>query len=366
MLIIPVFVPHLGCPHDCCFCNQRSISGSVKIPTSEEIIEEIESYRSIACNYERTELAFFGGSFTAVSMEMQKHFLKTVFPYVIRSGNEGAFIHGLRLSTRPDCIDDKTLDQLKKYGVDTIELGAQSMDPEVLELSKRGHTPEDTVRSSKMIKEAGFALGLQTMTGLPGATPEKDLETADRIISLGPSIVRIYPTIVIKRTLLETMMKNGEYVPPTLADTVDLCAKLVLKYNKAGIKIIRMGLHSSENMCEEKDIAGGPYHPAFGELVYQRLALSEMEEKIESLKKAYGVMKKDLPKDLPKDLEIRVPQGKISVYTGNRRSNITVLKEKYGFTHIKISERKEVSDTSGPERAGASENNLVIECSGKI
>ena len=209
-----------------------------------------------------TEIAFFGGSFTAIDRQYMLELLTAAKPFT------GVF-KGIRISTRPDCIDDEVLALLKEYGVTSIELGAQSMDNSVLELNNRGHKAEDVVNASKRIKEFGFSLGLQMMTGLYGATPEKDLATAKKIIELKPDTVRIYPTVVMKNTDLAEYYLNGSFVPYTLEESVSLCSTLILLFAKADIKIIRLGLHYSDSLV--KNSLDGNYHPAFKELCESRI-----------------------------------------------------------------------------------------------
>ena len=184
MLIIPIFVPHEGCPHDCCFCNQRKISGQNRAPSQTEVRQTIDRYLDIIANYDDVQVAFFGGSFTGISQELQRQYLETVASYIRKN-----LIHSIRISTRPDYIDPEILAMLREYSVRTIELGAQSMDDDVLRLSGRGHTAADTARAASLIRNSGFELGLQTMTGLPGASYESDIATAEKIISLHPDLV---------------------------------------------------------------------------------------------------------------------------------------------------------------------------------
>ena len=271
MLIIPIFIPHAGCPHDCCFCDQKKISGQKNPPDEAEVIKIVESYLDITSNYETVQIAFFGGSFTAIPREMQEKYLKTVAPYI-----ESGAVSSVRLSTRPDCIDDDVLIFLRKYNVRTIELGAQSMDDDVLLASGRGHTAADTVKSSELIRAYGFELGLQTMTGLPGASYMSDIATCKKIIELKPDIVRIYPTVVLRDTFLHKMCENGTYLPPTLEKTVALCAELMLQYRNNNIKVIRMGLQASDGVSMDGEIVAGPYHPAFGQLVKSHIAYNRL------------------------------------------------------------------------------------------
>ena len=317
-LIIPIFIPHVGCPNICVFCNQRSISGGIKIPTRQEITSTIEKYLEVAYRYDVVELAFFGGSFTAISPALQEEFLSYAYPYV------GNGIDYIRISTRPDGIDEKVLSTLKHYKVNVIELGAQSMDDAVLTASLRGHKSKHTEEASRLIKEAGFTLGLQTMPGLPKSSRQSDLETAHKIAALEPDLVRIYPTIIIKNTDLEVLYNQGKYSSFSVEYMVDLCAELVEIYEEKGIDIARIGLQSSENMTEDKDIVAGPYHPAFGQLVLSKRALNKVIDKIQERGLKGG------------NLEIRVPEKHLSTYIGQKRSNVVKLKEQFGFKGVRF------------------------------
>ncbi len=316
MLIIPIFVPHEGCPHDCCFCDQKKISGKSSAPTREEIRQEIEKYLDIKGNYDDVQIAFFGGSFTAINVEKQIEYLEIANEY-IKDGT----INSIRISTRPDYIDDEILDRLERYNVKTIELGAQSMDDYVLLKSGRGHEARHTINSAGLIKRRGFELGLQTMTGLPGASFESDIFTSDEIIKLKPSIVRIYPTVVIRDTHLHEMYIENEYVPPTLEKTVDLCALLMTKYEQHGIHVIRMGLHSTQGVSFNGDVVAGPYHPAFGQLVKSQIAY----DRLTKIGQVSG-----------NDFVAYVPQNELSDYIGQKRANISKLKEEYGYKNVTI------------------------------
>lgn len=325
MLIIPIFVPHAGCPHDCCFCDQKKISGHKEPPSVEEIKKTVDSYLDIIKNYSVVQIAFFGGSFTAIPREMQEMFLQAVNPY-IREG----LVDSVRLSTRPDYIDGETLSMLKSYSVKTIELGAQSMDDDVLIASGRGHTSADTARAAELIRAYGFELGLQTMTGLPGASYESDLYTADRIIDLNPQLVRIYPTVVIRDTFLHKMYEKGTYNPPSLDKTIDLCAELMIKYENKKVKVIRMGLQSSDGISVGGDVVAGPYHPAFGQLVKSRIAYDKLAK-----------MAEDNLANGKDDSESRVftasvPYKELSDYIGQKNVNVIRLKEQFGYEKVII------------------------------
>ncbi|MBQ4571751.1 MAG: radical SAM protein [Clostridia bacterium] len=277
---ISIFVPHKGCPNDCSFCNQRVISGQTVPATPEDVENAVKTAIKHNVNPKDTEIAFFGGSFTAIEREYMcslltaaKHFLD---------------IHkfkGIRVSTRPDCIDDEVLSVLKSYGVTAIELGAQSMDDDVLSANHRGHSAEDVRRASKLIKDYGFELGLQMMTGLYKSDFSKDLFTAKEIIKLKPDTVRIYPTVVLKTTHLAYLQGIGEYTAPTAEDSASFCAELLQMFNENNIKVIKLGLHSSETV--ESDMVGGAYHPAFRELCEGYIYLQKILEKLDGKDKIH-------------------------------------------------------------------------------
>lgn len=334
MLIIPVFVPHAGCPNDCCFCNQKIISGNTSVPDTASVVETILFYEKIAYRYDTVQLAFYGGSFTAIESSLQEMFLEAVQPYLKINGG---FIDSIRASTRPDCIDDIVIERLKKYNVSIIELGAQSMDDKVLEMSKRGHNSDATRRAATLLKDAGITLGLQTMTGLPGADAESDKKTACEIAKLEPALVRIYPTIVIKNTELCEWFLRGEYTSPTLEETVELCADLFEFYDSKNITVIRMGLQSSDNISDGGDIASGPYHPAFGQLVKSRLALRKVIRSVEML----GIPAHGMSGSI---LAITVPRGQCSDYIGQKRYNAEYIKNKFGFSDVRVNESDDVAD----------------------
>ena len=272
---VSLFVPHLGCPNSCIFCNQKTISGKCEPLKNEDIINACEIAKNGNYNIADSEIAFFGGSFTAIDREKMISFLETAKPYV------GTSFSGIRISTRPDCIDEEVLEILKKYGVTAIELGAQSMSEEVLSKNERGHTPEDTVRACRLIRKYGFSLGLQMMTGLYGSDDETDIYTAQRFVELMPDTVRIYPTTVLRDTKLEALYNEGKYAPPTLEDSIKLCSRLLLMFCENNIKVIRLGLHSGGNV--EDGFVAGAYHPAFRELVEGEIYKTVIEEKLSSL-----------------------------------------------------------------------------------
>jgi len=312
--VIPVFVPHLGCPHDCVFCNQRRISGEQEPATAETVRAAAESYPGTAC-----ELAFYGGSFTAIPAEQQEDLLEAAQDFLKMDP-----ANTLRLSTRPDAIDEGVIARLKKYGVKTVELGVQSMHPQVLTASNRGHTAEDAERSARMLKDAGFEVILQMMTGLPGDTPERSVYTAEKLISLAPDGVRIYPTVIVRDTALSVMHRRGSYTEHTVEDAVSVCSMIVPMFEKAGIPIIRLGLNPTEELSSGA-AEGGAYHPALGELVYSRIWLGRAR----GLFREYGAGER---------VVLGVAPGCVSIMVGQRRCNTNALKSEFGIKDLKVRE----------------------------
>ncbi len=317
--ILPVFVPHFGCPHACVFCNQRRISGADKPATAEDVRNIITHAAAFLPRGGKRQLAFYGGSFTAIPEAEQEALLLAA-----REAKMHGEIDSIRISTRPDAIDGAVLERLRRFCVETVELGAQSMDDEVLLLSGRGHTSSDVERASRLIKEAGFRLILQMMTGLPGDTPEKDLETARRIIALRPDGVRIYPTVIVRDTALFDLWKKGAYREHTVEDAVEICARIVPLFEEADIPVIRLGLNPTEALSGGA-AAGGAYHPALGELVKSRILLHKAEVLLEGIEPGNRVI-------------LAVARGKRSQMVGQHRENIRRLTEKYALASLEIRE----------------------------
>ncbi len=320
--ILPIFVPHWGCPHACVFCNQRRISGAAMPARAEDVKKAIQEAAAFLPKGGKRQLAFYGGSFTAIPVKEQEALLGAA-----KEALDRGEIDAVRLSTRPDAIDEAALSRLKAYGVETIELGAQSMDDKVLQFAGRGHTAYDVERASKRIKEAGFRLILQMMTGLPGSSDESDAETARRLIALKPDGVRIYPTVIVRDTALYDMWQAGEYEEHTVEDAVRVCAKIVQLFEQAGIPIIRLGLNPTEELSGGAAVAGA-YHPALGELVKSRILLE----------KARALLKGTEPGSR---VTLLVGRGKASQMAGQRRENIRRLTEEYALTELKIREKTE-------------------------
>ena len=317
--IIPIFIPHLGCPHLCTFCNQKKISGSLKAPDKNEILALVDEY--LKADFSKVyEIGFFGGTFTGLAVESQKYYLG-----IAGNRKKEKIINKIRFSTRPDYINPEVLKLAKEYKVDIIELGLQSLNDHVLELAERGHKAEDTLKAAALVKEYGFVLGLQIMPGLMGDTEESILETIKGAASLEPKFVRIYPTVVIKGTRLEEYYKSKEFIPFTLEKMVGITAKAYELFTKEGINVIRMGLQHSENLTLEKDLIAGPYHPAFGELVFSEIYKN----------KIISIIEKNNLQEY-KELKIRVSPGEISKIRGQKNSNTKKIKEKFNINLLFI------------------------------
>lgn len=303
---ISLFVTHAGCPHQCSFCNQKTISGALKPLSADEVTKTLLEASNAAVSPESTEIAFFGGSFTAIERSYMLSLLEAAYPFV----KNGRF-SGIRVSTRPDAIDSETLDILKSYGVTAIELGAQSTDDEVLLLNERGHTRADIIEGSRLIKQSGISLGLQMMTGLYGDTDEKCVQTARDIIALAPDTVRVYPTVTLENTRLAEFLRSGEYKPQTLEKAVRLCSRLLKMFHDNNINVIRLGLHSGGNV--EEGYLAGPYHPAFRELCESEIYLDEAKTLLKNSKIS------------KKSVTFYVNDREISKMTGQKRSNIDAI-----------------------------------------
>ncbi|HPM42253.1 MAG TPA: radical SAM protein [Candidatus Omnitrophota bacterium] len=260
---IPFFIPHEGCPFTCIFCSQKKISGRTSLITGRDIRQIIsEHLKTIPRKGVKREVAFFGGSFTALPVKRQKECLEAVRPF-IRLGS----IDAIRISTRPDFIDDARLAVLKRYGVRTIELGVQSLADDVLTVARRGHSAEDVIKASRLIKRRGFRLGHQLMVGLPGSTALKEEESAVMSCRIGADEARIYPVLVVKGTALAAMWRRGSYRPLTESSAIKRSARLVRIYRDNDIKVLRVGLHPSRDLLSGKAILAGPFHEAFGQKV---------------------------------------------------------------------------------------------------
>lgn len=270
---ISIFIPHIGCPHQCSFCDQRTISGAQHAPSGDEVREICSAALAEARSPENSEIAFFGGSFTAIPREYMTELLEAAQPFI----GEGKF-RGIRISTRPDCINNEALSLLKTYGVTSIELGAQSMSDKVLEANERGHSASDVEKASGLIREYGFELGLQMMVGLYKSDMADEFETLDRIIALHPDTVRIYPVVILEGTKLGELYRLGKYRTFSFDEVTEFVSIAMMRFEREGIKVIKCGLHASEFV--ERDMVGGFYHPAFREICEGIIYRWKMEELI--------------------------------------------------------------------------------------
>ena len=314
--IIPIFVPHLGCPNDCIFCNQKSISGQTKEVTKEDVKNTIEEHLKYIKTPSKVEIAFFGGSFTAIKEEKQIELLEAAYEYIKQKK-----VDSIRISTRPDCIDRKILKTLKKYKVKTIELGVQSANDYILKRAGRGHTFKDVKKASRLIRLYGFYLGHQMMVGLPESTHFDEINTAKQLIKLKPKMVRIYPVLVIKNTKLEKEYNEGKYKALTVVQAVETCKELVKLFVKKNIEVIRIGLQPTDTISnpknEESEVVAGPFHPAFRQLVEAGIWNDVIVEKIKKLNVKV------------KEVEVTVNPVDQNNVIGQNRDNVKNLKELY-------------------------------------
>lgn len=324
---IPVFIPHLGCPNQCVFCNQRTISG-VKEFDVESVKQIIDTALETIPDSTLCEIAFFGGSFTGIDRDLMVQLLTIAHSYV-RSGR----VSGIRCSTRPDYINKEILEILKAYGVKVIELGLQSSDDNVLKLTKRGHDFAAEKAACKLIKDYGFSLVGQMMIGLPGSTEKSEEETAEFIISTGADAARIYPTVVFKDTELCEMAEMGLYEPLTNEDAVRRTAKVMKKFIDSDVEVIRVGLCSSENLSDGETYFSGPNHPAIGELVENEIFYEHIKEKINEAG----------PGNI-NSLTVLVPKGALSKAVGQNKKNKSRLLREYSLTNIKFIENDLVTE----------------------
>lgn len=336
-LIVPFFISHQGCPHKCVFCDQERISGqSSWLPATAEVLETIERFAASAVG-RPLEVAFYGGTFTSLPRGEQDRLLAPLQPLIAKGR-----VASVRLSTRPDSVDDDTARFLAGRGVTTVELGVQSMDGEVLESAGRGHGAAHVERAFASLGSAGVAVGAQLMPGLPGDTPEKSLESLDRVLALGPACLRIYPTVVLAGTRLADLWRSGSYSPLGLDDAVFLCGAMLRRCLAANVPVIRIGLQPTEELERPGTILAGPWHPAFRQLVESELFRGLLER---------------LAMDVPagSGIEVACSPRRISDVAGQHRCNISRLRERFGVVVRRI-----VGDNRLPPY------DLEISCSGKI
>lgn len=306
---IPIFIPELACPHQCIFCNQSKISGQLSIPQPEDVPSIVEAHLKTMNDGREVEIAFFGGSFTGIPYSLQEQYLAQAYKYV-----EDGRVSSIRLSTRPDYINDKILSLLKQYGVGTIEIGAQSTNDDVLLASGRGHKSEAIKSASEAILKKGFHLGLQMMIGLPHDTFERAMQTACDIISIGADNTRIYPTLVIKGTHLARLYEQGRYKPLDLQTAVEWTKEIYLLFEKSNLKILRVGLHASEELTYDHSLVAGPYHRSFKELVMSSIWAD--------------ILSKELQQFSDTKLLLRINPSQINFAWGYKGSNKKLFKNK--------------------------------------
>ena len=325
---IPIFIPHLGCPNQCIFCNQRFISGTAEFDFSS-VRKAIEETLSTINGDAECEIAFFGGSFTGIDRSLMIELLEIAEGYV----REGKVV-GVRMSTRPDYISEEIIDILKNYTITCVELGIQTMNDGVLSYLKRGHTVVDTVNATRLLRESGIKFVGQMMVGLPSATREDEIYCAEQICSLGASATRIYPTIVFRHTELEDITRNGEYVPLTLEAAVSRSADVLRIFMRNNVDCIRIGLSDSENLHSEDSYLCGPNCPSMGEMVKSKVHFDNICDLLNGYN---GVL-------LGKTLHIECAKGLLSQLIGHKRKNVIELKNKFGLRDVKVTENHELEN----------------------
>ena len=319
-LIVPIFIPHQGCPYRCVFCNQTDITGQDKQADHDMVLEPLREYlgsRPLDQMPEFREAAFYGGTFTGLPSRRQEFLLSLLQPWL-----DDGMIHAIRVSTHSLYIDAGRLALLKKYRVKTVELGVQSTDPEVLNLSGRETAPGLVAEAAALIRKNNFNLGLQLMPGLPGDTVEKFMRSVDEVLSMKPDFVRLYPTLVIRNTRLHEMYRRGEYRPWDMETTIDALKLAALKFAEAGVPVIRIGLHPEPSLL--KGYVAGPFHPSMRYLVDCRIGLDRMVKILKG------------QNTLPDQVAFRVPSNEFSIYTGHKKENLGKLKKLFGLDKVSL------------------------------
>ncbi len=320
---IPIFLPELACPYRCVYCNQFSITGLNDIVKADDVKAIIDSHLASFKEEKRfVEVAFFGGNFTGLPLQMQNDYLEAVQPYL-----DKGLIDGIRCSTRPDYITLQRVQEIKRLGMRNIELGAQSTNDEILKQCKRGHTYNDIVEASQTILSEGITLGLQMMIGLPSSKEEHDLQTANDIVNLGAKETRIYPCIVVKDTELAAMYRSGDYEALSIEEAVRRSAKLYSYFTENDVKVLRIGLHTSDELDNEAYVAG-PYHKNFAEMVFSNI----WKEKLRCL---------DAEMLRSKDIIINVPESQINHAIGWKSENKKLLLERFENVEFKIKDNRQ-------------------------
>ncbi|WP_321494942.1 radical SAM protein [uncultured Desulfobacter sp.] len=343
-LVIPFFIPHQGCPHLCVFCNQRLIAKQTSNEQSfdseaQRLSAVIHTYLQFKKNRDQVELAFFGGNFLGLETARVLALLGEVQPW-IRQGQ----IHKIRCSTRPDTVTQKILDLARPFGLETVELGVQSMDDSILALAERGHTSEDTRQALALLKENGLNTGVQVMIGLPGDDDAGAVRTARELAELGPDFARIYPLLVLNGSRLAQWYRSGRYVPLSLDQAVDQTKKMVAIFRRAGVSVTRIGLQATQMMDDADQMISGPWHPAFGHLVLSSLMFDQACKKIDRL--LDGLTEKNENPEKPRNLVLQVNPKSLSRLQGNRKANLGRLTQRYP----KLSFTIERIETLDPEQ----------------
>jgi histone acetyltransferase (RNA polymerase elongator complex component) len=320
-LIVPVFIPHQGCPHHCVFCDQRAVTGTAAVPPSpKDVTGRVQDFLHYRREYHSpVEIAFYGGSFTGLPPDYQEQLLKTARHFILKGP-----VHAIRLSTRPDMIHEKNIDLLKSYHVTTVELGAQSMDDRVLIASRRGHTASDTVRAVQLLRDYGMKVGLQIMPGLPGDTEQSIRDTGRKIALLRPDIVRIYPTVVLSKSYLARLYQQRRYLPLTLQQGVRLAKELLCLFNHHGISVIRIGLQASDSLEGPDGIIAGPFHPSFGHLVHAAVFFDKAVALVEKMER------------IPDRITLRVTPDDLPKLRGLHNGNIKELMHRFHFKQLSV------------------------------
>ena len=329
-MIVPIFIPHQGCPYRCVFCNQNEISGAEREGDRERLDNAFNTYlksKPLSKLPPIREAAFYGGTFTALPEQRQEFLLSAVQSWV-----DQGFIQSLRLSTHPGAVDEEALARLNNYSVKVIELGVQSTDPDVLSQSGRGDTPESLNRSILLIRNRGYQLGLQLMLGLPGDSEEKFQQSVSDVLRFRPDFVRIYPALVVRGTTLFEMYEKGKYIPWSLDRAINSLKTAVKRFERAGISVIRLGLHPEPSLLA--NFVDGPYHPALRYLVESRICFDILSDLLSQ------------EPVLPDRVTFNVPLRKISNYTGHRKENILMLKKKFALKDLVL---KQTSNLIFPE-----------------
>jgi len=319
--MIPLFIPNMGCPHRCVFCNQMSITGQEHTRLSAQQVQEtISRFLGFKAHHRgRVEVAFYGGTFLGLPKPYQQSLLDEAQRFV-----EKGQVNSIRFSTRPDTITSAALTALAPYTVKVVEVGAQSMDDTVLSLSRRGHTAEHTRDAVKCLQGHGLTVGLQIMPGLPGDTSGSILETGRSVAELKPDFVRIYPTVVVKNTVLEKWYGSGRYKPLPLADAVDLTKRLYLLFQASGIQVIRMGLQATGSLLEPGAVVAGPFHPAFGHLVHSAIFLDLAAREL------------DMQKTLSKRITLKVHPHDVPKLKGLKNYNVSLLTQRFHLEELQV------------------------------